>query len=393
MPGSAPTRIVYMIGTLDRGGSERQLVELVTRLDRARFEPYVCCLSAGGALQPRLTAAGVPVTVIGFRGFTVFRHFRKVFREIWRMVAYLRQVRPAIVHGYLFWAYVLGTWTARMARVPFVVSSRRSLGRFKQGKRHFLAMERLANAMTDVWIANAEAVRADAIREEGLNPARVLVIPNGVTLEWAAHALERDVVRQNLGLGAQDRAVLTVANFILYKGHRVLLEAAARVVAQVPHTEFLWAGDGPARAELQEAICQAGLDGAVRILGERDDVADLLRASDLYVHPSREEGCPNAILEALAAGVPVVATEVGGVPEIVVHKETGYLVPPGDPDRLASAILQMLSEPEQARAMAERGKADVLNRFSMERMVLATEKLYETLLGRGSQAGPGAVPR
>ena len=393
MPSNGPARIVYVIGTLDRGGSERQLIELVTRLVRIRFEPHVCCLSAGGELEKELESAGVPVTIIGFRGFTIFRHFWKVCREVWRLVTYLRRVRPCIVHGYLFWAYVLGAWTARLARVPIVVSSRRSLGQFKAGKTHYLAMERLANALTDVWIANAEAVRADAIRQEKLLPDRIVVIPNGVSPFDNGLPMDRQEIKDRLGIPTQARVILTVSNLIPYKGHEVLLEAASRVIRDLPDALFLWAGDGLIRPELELKIQRIGLTGAIRVLGVRADVADLLRISELYVHPSYQEGCPNAILEALAAAVPVVATEVGGVPEIVVHEETGYLVPPRDSDRLASAILQMLSESEQARAMAERGRADVLNRFSMERMVLATEKLYETLLDRGSQADPGTASR
>ncbi len=380
MPNSRPIRIVYVIGTLDRGGSERQLVELVTRLDRRQFEPHVCCLSAGGALEKELESAGVPVTIFGFRGFTIFRHLWKVCREIWRMVAYLRRVRPVIVHGYLFWAYVLGTWAARLARVPIVVSSRRSLGQFKAGKTHYLAMERLANALTDVWIANAEAVRADAIRQEKLLPDRIVVIPNGVSPFDNGLPMDRQEIKDRLGIPTQARVILTVSNLISYKGHEVLLEAASRVIRDLPDALFLWAGDGLIRPELELKIQRIGLTGAIRVLGVRADVADLLRISELYVHPSYQEGCPNAILEALAAAVPVVATEVGGVPEIVIHEHTGLLVRAGDPDRLATAILQMLSDPRQARTMAEKGKADVLVRFSVEGMVRATETLYSKLL-------------
>ena len=154
-------RMFYLIGTLDVGGSEGQLVQLVSHLDPRRFEPVVCCLSSGGPYAEALAAAGIQVEVIGFRGFRIFRHPHKVAAQMFRLVRAMRRAQPDVVHGFLFWAYILGAFAAWMARVPVVLSSRRSLGHFKANKPHYLALERLANRMTDLVIANSEAVRQD----------------------------------------------------------------------------------------------------------------------------------------------------------------------------------------------------------------------------------------
>src|SRR5438874_2439895 len=165
------TKIVYLIGTLEVGGSEGQLVALASGLDRTRFAVAVGCLSSDGPLSKALRDQGIPVEVIGFRGmrrsFTweTVRQLPELFRVLKRLVSFVRRESPDIVHGYLFWAYVLGAFAARVARVPRVISSRRSLGNFKAGKRHYLYLERLANRVTDIVVANSEAVRDDAIRQ------------------------------------------------------------------------------------------------------------------------------------------------------------------------------------------------------------------------------------
>jgi glycosyltransferase involved in cell wall biosynthesis len=375
--------VVYVIGTLDRGGAERQVMELATRLDRKRFAPHVICLSVGGPLQPEVEAAGIPVTVIGFRGLRIFRRPWRPWmgwREMIQLVQSLRAVRPTIVHGYLFWAYILGTMAARVARVPIVIASRRSLGTFKAGRVHYLLLERLTNAMTDLWVANSEAVRQDTVRQEGVDPARIRVIPNGVDPNRFAGSADRPTVRRRLGLPEDGPLLLTVSNLIHYKGHGTLLEAVPLITRTHPTARFVLAGDGPMRAEIERRIATAGVADRVRLLGERIDIPDLLRAADLLVHPSDEEGFPNAILEAMAAGRPVVATRVGGTPELVLDGVTGTLVPPRSPAALAAAVSHLLADSQLADRMGAAGRERAVREFSLARMVERTEALYAEVL-------------
>jgi glycosyltransferase involved in cell wall biosynthesis len=372
-------RLFYLIGTLDMGGAEGQLVELVTRLDRHRFAPVVCCLSSGGAYAEALAAAGIPVEVIGFRGFRIFRHPHKVAAQMFRLVRAMRRAQPDVVHGFLFWAYILGAFAAWMARVPVVLSSRRSLGHFKANKPHYLALERLTNRMTDLVIANSEAVRQDAIREERLPAERVMVIHNGLDLD--RHGAPPDEgLRRSLGLERQGPVVGVVANFIHYKGHQFFLDAWAAAVKKFPESVALLVGDGPLRQEFEARVHAMGLGPSVRFLGTHQDVPALVALMDLVVHPSLEEGFSNAILEAMAAGKPVVATAVGGNPEAVIHGKTGLLVPPGDSQALADAMLWLLAHPREAVRFGEAGRLRVAERFEISAMVRQYEAVYERLV-------------
>jgi len=380
-----PATIVFVIGTLDIGGTERQLVQLAARLDRCRFRPIVCCLSSGGLLRAPLEAAGVPVEVVGFRGLTVFRHPLAVCRQLAELARVMRRHRPAIVHSLLFWAYVLGTYAAKATRVPAVLSSRRGLGLFKEERWHYLFLERLANRMTDLIVANSEAVKRDVLRQEKLEPSRVRVIYNGV--DSSLYEFPPDpALRASLGIPEQTRIVGVVANLIHYKGHRFFLQACSDVKRKIPEARFLLIGDGPLRGALQSLARDLGLEEEVLFLGIRQDIPQLLSLMDVAVLPSLEEGFPNAVLEAMAAGKPVVATEVGGVPELVVPGKTGLLVSPGDPQGLASAITALLQDAARAQELGRAGRDRVRAEFGLDRMVRETEELYEELLAGKSPA-------
>ncbi len=378
------TKILFVIGTLDVGGTERQLVELLTRIDRRRFQPVVCCLSRGGALEGPLRAAGIPIHVTGFRGILPRGGGRTLLTlpslaaELGRFLRVFRRERPDIVHGFLFWAYVLGAYAARLSRVPVVLASRRSLSHFKAGRRRLMLMERLANSFTDLVIANSEAVRRDAVRSEGLAPDKVIVIHNGVDV--TGEAPTSPGVRAGLGLREDVPVVLAVANLIPYKGHRYLIEAWEKVRASAPGAVCLFAGEGPARPDLERRAAALQLDGSLRFLGTRHDVAELIGSADLLVHPSLEEGFCNAILEAMAAGKPVVATRVGGNPEAVADGVTGILVPPADSRALEEAVLSLLGDPQRRARLGEAGRRRAVECFSIESMVRRYEDLYDETL-------------
>lgn len=387
-------RIVYVIGTLDVGGTEGQLVELASGLDRTRFAATVCCLSGAGPLEQVLRARGIDVHVMAFRGIrrslsiAFVRELPGVLRSIAGFVAYLRATSPDIVHGMLFESYVLGAIAARAAGVPVVVAGRRSLGLFKAGKPAHLFVERLTNPLTDLIIANSVAVKNDVIRQERVRPGKIIVIHNGVDSR-------RYSVSDPRPSRSADWAprVAVLANLIGYKGHSYFIEAWRTVQRQHPTATALLIGDGPMRGELEALVAAKGLDDSVRFLGRRDDVAAILSSVDCVVHPSLQEGFSNAILEAMAMGKPVVATDVGGNREAVVDGETGYLVPPADPDAMAGAILRILADPERLAEFGAAGRQRVEQHFSIARMIRAYEVVYEDLLaskGWHVAVGPGS---
>lgn len=374
-----PVKIVYIIGTLDFGGSERQLIRLVIGLDRSRFHPVVCCLSRRGPLADELAQHGVKVEIVSFRGLTILRDLPQVILRFRRLVLLFREEKPDILHGFLFWAYILGTYAAKLASVPIVLASRRGLGHFKADKPHYLFLERLANRLTDLIVANAEAVKQDVLRQELVEPSKVRVVYNGI--DPSPYVLTADpALRASLGVPEAARVVGVVANLIPYKGHRDFLHACRAIRQRQAGITFLLIGDGPCRGALEGLARELGLEKDVRFLGTRRDIPQLLALMDVVVLPSLEEGFPNAILEAMAAGKPVVATRVGGVPEAVIHGETGLLIPPRDPQALADAILLLLADRPLADAMGRAGRDRVAKNFGLDRMIRETEALYEELL-------------
>lgn len=374
-----PVRIFYLIGTLDVGGAEGQLVQLLRGLDRDRFSPTVCCLSsAAGPYADDVRQLGIKVYTIGFRGLRVLRYPHQVAGQLVRLARLIRREQPDIVHGYLFWAYVLGTYVARAVRVPSIISSRRSLGTFKSGKPHYLFFERLSNAMTSLVIANSHAVRADVIRQEQLPPRKVIVIHNGVDCARFLVTAPTTLARE-LQLEGAETVVTVVANFIDYKGHRFFFEAWKRVAETIPSAVAILVGDGPERAKWEERLMADAVGSSLRFVGSRRDIPAILALTHIVVHPSLEEGFSNAILEAMAAGRPVVATAVGGNSEAVEDGKTGILVPAGNSEALAEAILTLAREPARRLQMGSAGRERVARHFSADQMISAYESVYERL--------------
>ena len=369
-------RLLFVIGTLEIGGAETQLAELVSRLDRAHFDPAVCCLGATGPLAARVQASGARLYALGFQGFkqrSYIASFPHVVRTLWRFWRTIRKERPDILHAMLFWAYVLSAFVGRAARVPVIVASRRSLGLFKAGKPHFLFLERMANRLTDLVIANSAAVRTDAIEQERLDPRRVLVVYNG--LDFTRFAVPKPIAP----VLAREPKVLVVANLIAYKGHRYFLDAWQGAVRRFPGARAQLAGQGPMLESLEQQARELGIASSVDFLGRRTDIPELLAQCDLYVHPSLEEGYSNAVLEAMAAGVPIVATAVGGTVEAIADGETGLLVPASDAQALERAIVRMLEDRASAGRMASRAAEVARSRYDIDRVADRYEAIYARL--------------
>jgi glycosyltransferase involved in cell wall biosynthesis len=295
------------------------------------------------------------------------------------LVRVLRARRPAVVHGFLFSAYVLGAIAARLARVPIVVASRRSAGFFKAARPFWLWIERLTNRWTDHVVANSEAVRDDVVRQEGIPGETISVIYNGVDVPVFTDQ-QLMTLRSTLDVDGRHPIIVVVANLIAYKGHDLLFKALPPVLSAFPRLAVLLVGDGIARTHFQEQARSAGLGSVVRFLGVREDVPMILALADVVVHPSRHEGFSNAVLEAMAAARPIVASAVGGNVEAIVDGETGVLVPPDDADALGAAVLRLLRTPPEAARLGEAARARVEERFTIDAMVRAYERTYDRLV-------------
>jgi glycosyltransferase involved in cell wall biosynthesis len=376
-------KILYVIGTLNVGGAETQLVELASRIDRSRFDPVVCCISAGGELVDTLRARGVRVHLLNFsRAFPgqlgYVLSIPRMIGMVWHLFRLIRRERPAIIHGFLLQAYLLAAFVGRLAGVPVVVAGRRSLGLFKENKCFYLMLERLADRMTDLFIANSAAVRQDTLAREPISETDIVVIYNG--LDLSRFQLAANIARPSeLDIGDAPR-VIVVSNFIHYKGHDYFLRAWSDVLRSFPTATALLVGDGTVRSDMENLSSSLSHGRSVRFLGVRHDVPALLAVSDIYVHPSLQEGFSNSLLEAMAAGLPVIATSVGGNVEAVSDAVTGMLVPPRDTFALSAAMTRLLCNPIEAKAMGDRARAAVRARHEVGAMIRSYESVYSRLL-------------
>ncbi|NOZ20764.1 MAG: glycosyltransferase [Planctomycetes bacterium] len=357
-------RILYVIATLDPGGSEKQLVELATRLDRREFDPHVCCLTRGGSLEADLAKAEVPVHVIG-------KQAKCDVSALLRLITLMRRLRPQVVHTWLFTSDAYGCAAALATSAPVIVSSRRSTDPWK-GFVHRM-VDRAVGAFADAVIANSLAVRDVCIRS-GVPEGKVALIRNGIDI---GRFKPRERGRKGrLRVKGRRRVVGFAGRLVPEKGIACLLEAMDLVSRALPDVLLLVAGDGELRSELKARYHDSPHVG---FLGHLDDMTDFYPVLDVLVLPSLWEGLPNAVVEAMACGVPVVATDVGGTGEIVRDGETGLLVPPRSAEALSDAIQKLLESATDRRRMGKRAREFVEVEFRMGTMVSKTVGLYRDL--------------
>jgi sugar transferase (PEP-CTERM/EpsH1 system associated) len=365
-----PVRVLHLITELNIGGAEKVLSRLLSRLDRERFAPAVACLYGGdGPVADEIRSLGIPVTDLGMTAKWRLDAFVRLYRLLYRQ-------RPTILHTWMFHANVPGRVLGRLAGVPIVISSERTMGQ-EGGLRRWL--NRITGPLPDRVACVSESVAEFAAQTIGIPPAKLAVIPNGIPLEDFQPG-DRSRARVDPGIPLRAVVAGTVGRLQPVKGTSYLLEAWSRLASDHPDAILLLVGGGSQQAALERMSRRLGISERVRFLGDRADVPDLLRGMDVFVLPSLWEGMPNAALEAMAVGLPVVATAVGGTPEVVVDGVTGLLVPPGDPDALAQSIARLLCDPDLRYKMGQAGRERVVKHFSVGRMVEQTEWLYEQLL-------------
>lgn len=357
--------IAIFISSFDIGGTERQMVELALRLDPHRFAVHLACFHASGALLSRCLAAGLPVAE-----FPIGGGFLRAgtWRQMRRFAAWCRANRIVILQTSDFYTNVFGLPAGALARIPVRLGGRRGLNVGKSAAH--LALQRAAFSFAHAVVANSHAGCAQ-LRAERYPRRRIHLIPNGLQLPAPAARAARRV-----------RRGIIVANLRPEKGHDVLVDAAAILRRADLDVEFLFVGEGGQRAAIEQRVAARGVESAVRLLGERDDVPALLAEADVFLLPSRSEAFPNAVLEAMAAGLPVITTAVGGLAEIVDHERTGLRVPVDDAAAIAEAMQRLIADPLLAARLGVNGRRFVEERFSFGRMIGHFEHLYEEMLAR-----------
>ena len=354
----APLDVGIFFTSCDAGGTEGQMLALAEHLDPRLFRVHLACFSRRGPWGARAARLDPGLGEFPLRGF----RRPETAAVLLRYSRWCAQRRLAIVQTAGLHANIFGLAGAVLARVPVRIASRRnvaSLGHSSALRR----LQRLAYGLADRVVANSAAAAAALVRE-GIAPGKVITIPNGIDLEGrpACHT-------------PGSPRVVVVANFRPEKGHDVLVAAARRVAARRRDVVFRLVGDGPLLGDIRRRVELCELGHAFEFLGQRSDVPQLLASAGLLVLPSRTEALPNAVIEAMAAALPVVATAVGGVPELVDHGRTGLLVPPESPDALADAVLAVVEDPARAGRLGAAARAEV-ERFRTPRMIAAYERLY-----------------
>jgi glycosyltransferase involved in cell wall biosynthesis len=367
------TTILHLIETSGPGGAERVLISLVEHLDRRRYHSIVC-LPKDGWLHDQLKRSGVETVLLPqHRSFDV--------KWLCKLAGLIRSRRIHLMHGHEFTMNAYGSIVSALRRIP-MVSTVHGKNYYPDKWRRRAAYRLVARRST--LVAVSEDIRRFLAKRLSINESRVTTIHNGIDLRrYRPDAHARAAIRTRLGLGGRP-VVGTVGNLYPVKGQTYLLRAAAVVTAAVPEAVFLVAGRGDLLEPLQNEARALGLGANVMFLGFEEDIPSFLQALDIFVLPSLSEGLPLSVLEAMAAGKPVVATSVGGTPEVVIDADTGFLVPAGDTGALAARILQLLRNPALRDRFAERGRRRVLEEFALETTVHQYEALYEHALNDGS---------
>jgi glycosyltransferase involved in cell wall biosynthesis len=370
---SAPFRIAYVIKSMAVGGSQTHLIHVLRQLDRSRFEPTLYCLTGEGGLLDAVREMDIPVIAPGagrsFKGVSLVARIAVLARA-------LRAAPVDVVHNYLLRANLVGSVSARLARVPVVLCSKRGC----HERRGFeLISAKIGNRLADRVTVNAAAVRDFVHDNEGCPREKMVVIPSGVDTN-CFRPLDASSFKARLGLVESHKIVGVVTRMRVRKGVEEFIRAIGRLRETQPDVHGVIVGEVSLDETLQTLVRSLGLEHHLSLLGRRSDMPEVLSAFDVFVLSSHDEGMSNAILEAMAMEKPVVATDVGGTGEVVRHGHSGLLVPPKDPEALAAAVGEVLSQPARAVEMGRFGRRIVEQGFSAHSMVRQMERLYLDLL-------------
>lgn len=370
-------KVVHIIGGGEFGGAERHILNLAWAADPLLVDYTVCCLFSAPFAD---IASGAGISTLSIP----MRH-KADFGVVGKLARVILEGNFDLVHTHGVRANLLGRLAARKAGKKKVITTVHSLlekdypGLFSRFANSWA--ERATRGLTDHFIAVSQGLR-DRLISSGVPANGVTVIYNGVSLEEIAPSAEPGSVRREMGFLPETPLVGIVARLHEVKGHSYFLEAARNILLQRPEIRFLVVGAGPSRPALEKLAGEFGIKEQVVFTGFVDNVYSLMADLDLLVISSLWEGFGLTAIEAMALGVPVVATEVGGLPEVVLHGETGLLAPPANPAALARNIVWMLDHPGEAASMTEKGGRIVREKFTSTVMARRTEELYRRVAGQ-----------
>lgn len=376
--GEWPVRVAFWAGSFERAGTQQFLVEFLRRLDRERFDPVILSTLKTGELLGDIDAMGIEV-----HQFKTGRHLLSVetLRSLSGAARFLRRERVAVLNCMLGVTTLFGPLIGRLAGVPVVFNNQRNLSYWMRGRYKNAVYGFVNRHVVDRILVNSDAARAELEERFAVRPAKIVAVGTGVDLARIDAAAPNVELISSLGLTERPKIGI-VAKLSWIKGHRYLLDAMPDVLSRHPDAVLMIIGDGPLRALLEARAEELDISGSVFFVGARDDVPSLLKALDIFVLASTSEGSPNAVLEAMAARLPVVATAVGGVPEMLMDGGSGILVPPKDPRAIASALSELLDDRARAASMGRAGREAVEREHDLDLVIRRTEGVFEAELRR-----------
>lgn len=368
-------RVLHLITRLPVGGAERLLADVVHSLDSTRFESIVCCIRDGGMIAEQIAATGVPVVTLG-----LMQHGGFDRQVIPRLCELIREHRIDLVHSHLYHANLYGRLAAARCGVAAIASVHNTYVK-RKWYRHLI--NRWLGRRSAAVIAVSEDIRRDIERHDHIPSGKVVVIPNGIDISRIATTLSPLEAKRRLGFSEDHFLLGCVGRLEEQKGHAYLLSAMAELRPSFPQLRLAIAGDGRKRTELIALADRLGLADVVTFLGVRDDMAAILRAFDVYVMPSLWEGLSLAMLEAMAAALPVLISDVGGAAEVLGENEFGRRVAPGNVGALCTELRLLIESPELRQDLARKAKQRVESRYDAKIMIRRLEDLYAKAVAEG----------
>jgi glycosyltransferase involved in cell wall biosynthesis len=372
--------ILYLVTSTNVGGTERSLLEICRRLDRSRYHPVVVSLKKEGPVAPMIRDLDIEVMSLGMRENAGIFSPVEFAAGLLRLPRLLGGRSFDLLHSFLFRANIFGRLAARRCGIARTVSSYR--GTLEEPKPWMLSLDRATLGRADALCTLSESLAAEVRERLRAPPERIAVIPNGIDAAAAEKAVADCAphARQRLGLSPADLVLASVGRLHAEKGLPFLLEAFRTFLHEHPRAVLLLAGDGPEGESLRKQAEALRIAGSVRFLGTLLSPWELLAAADIFVLASVYEGMPNALLEAMAASLPVVATAVGAVPEMVEDGSEGLVVSPGDPAALTAALERLAWSADLRKEMGARGRRKAGQAYSVDKATGKLENLYERLL-------------
>jgi glycosyltransferase involved in cell wall biosynthesis len=362
--------VCHLLPALPAHGAEQLLLDIVRHTDRNRVDLSVCLISGLGPLVKEVEALGIPVIFLPKRS-------RKDVTIAFRLAAFWKKNRFDIIHTHLFTADLWGRLAGLFLPVPIVSTSHTTsdpniglLGRW---------LDRMLDRRNNAVICVSEAVRRYRIEEAGFDPIKLHLIENGIDLDRFQKTAPKEEMVARLGLPPGRRWAVIVGRLVPLKGHCFLIKAISLLTKELPDVGLLVVGDGEEEDALKSLVCELGIANRIFFLGLRRDIPDILRMSEVLVLPSSREGLPIVLLEAMAAGLPVVVTPVGGIPEVVVEGKTGFFVSQ-EPGSIASALRRIFENPGLTRSMGLSARHLIEERFDIRIVASRYENLYRSLL-------------